>query len=1031
MGDENKNKDRRLLPLNWRWLIGTLAVVAVLSGIGLYRLRIDTDVIGLLPTDDRVIADAVDILKSHPISNRVVIDVGLRHEDVSLLVAYGRRVEEALAQSGLFKSVGNRSVASQFANLLIYISDRLPVLFSAAELEEKVGPLLEGQRIEARLKHLYGKLLELDSIGQAAFISKDPLGLRDLILARLSQLAPSKNIRIYRGNLISADGRHLLVMVDPAAQGTDTAAARRIRDLLDGLSAAFSREDQNAENPVTLTPTGAYRAALDNESMIRRDVQKAIFLTTLGIVALLVFAFPRPLVGLFSLLPAVAGTLTGFFVFSLFYHSISLMVLGFGGAIISITVDHGIAYLLFVDRPRQTRGRHAAEEVWQIGLMAVLTTVGAFAVLSLSGFPIFEQLGLFTALGIGLSFVFIHTVFPRIFPVMPPARRRRVPIQKLIAEIRMPGTWAAWTALAFGVGMLFFARPEFNVSLAAMNSMEKESLAAEKLVSDTWGGILDHIYLMIEGKNISALQDRSDQALALMEKDLSSGFLSSGFTTSMIFPGPQRSRMNLQAWLTFWTPVRIHALEKEITAAARRLGFTPQAFDPFLSILRGGDVETRDGIPAAFFPMVNIARIGTRTAWAQVSTVTAGPSYDGRVFFKKYSPLGKTFDPTLFSQELGSILFHTFLKMLTIIGICVVIFLLLFFVDAKLTLIALLPVVFAFVSTLGTLHLLGRSLDIPSLMLSIVVFGMGIDYSLFLVRSYQRYGDPAHPHFVLIRTSVFLAAASTMVGFGALCTAQHAMLRSVGVTSLLGIGYSFIGAFAILPALLRKRFHPSMQKRPADIQGHDSVLARYRDLEPYPRLFARFKLRLDPMFAELPDLLDHHHRVATIIDIGTGYAVPACWLLARFSGARLYGLEPDRGRVWVARKVVADQGYITCGSAPDIPAVPGKADLAVLLDMIHFLDDQALAATLEKLCSCLDHGGQLLIRAVMPPRGRFSWLWWLDSLRRSIRRVPVFMRSVDDIAAGIRGCGFELRRCRPSGPLEDLYWFDAVKPGRK
>ena len=71
------NKKRpRLLPINWPWLIGSLVAVAVLSGIGLYRLHIDADVIGLLPTDDRIISDAVDILKSHPMANRVVIDVG-------------------------------------------------------------------------------------------------------------------------------------------------------------------------------------------------------------------------------------------------------------------------------------------------------------------------------------------------------------------------------------------------------------------------------------------------------------------------------------------------------------------------------------------------------------------------------------------------------------------------------------------------------------------------------------------------------------------------------------------------------------------------------------------------------------------------------------------------------------------------------------------------------------------------------------------------------------------------------------------
>ena len=111
---------------------------------------------------------------------------------------------------------------------------------------------------------------------------------------------------------------------------------------------------------VTLTPVGAYRAALDNERIIRHDVQLALVLATLGIGLLLLFAFPRPLIGLLSLVPALAGTAAAQFVYSLFHPSISIMVLGFGGAIISITVDQGIAYLLFLDCTHETKGREAS-----------------------------------------------------------------------------------------------------------------------------------------------------------------------------------------------------------------------------------------------------------------------------------------------------------------------------------------------------------------------------------------------------------------------------------------------------------------------------------------------------------------------------------------------------------------------------------------------------------------------------------------------------------------------------------------------
>ncbi|MCP3967065.1 MAG: MMPL family transporter, partial [Lentisphaerae bacterium] len=122
------------------------------------------------------------------------------------------------------------------------------------------------------------------------------------------------------------------------------------------------------------------------------------------------------------------------FVYSLFHPSISMLTLGFGGAIISITVDHGIIYLLFLDRPHETSGSKVAHEVRAIGLLATLTTVGAFSALSFSGFPILAQVGQFAALGIALAFIFVHTVFPLIFPTMPPARRQIKPFLQRVTD---------------------------------------------------------------------------------------------------------------------------------------------------------------------------------------------------------------------------------------------------------------------------------------------------------------------------------------------------------------------------------------------------------------------------------------------------------------------------------------------------------------------------------------------------------------------------------------------------------------------
>jgi uncharacterized protein len=323
---------------------------------------------------------------------------------------------------------------------------------------------------------------------------------------------------------------------------------------------------------------------------------------------------------------------------------------------------------------------------------------------------------------------------------------------------------------------------------------------------------------------------------------------------------------------------------------------------------------------------------------------------------------------------------------------------------------------------------LGRHLDIPALMLAIVILGMGIDYSLFFVRAYQRYQSRSHPNFSLIRMSVLMASVSTLIGFGALCSAQHTLLQSAGVTSFLGIGFSMLGAFLILPPVLDRRFKRSTERIYDRSQGNgnNGVRVRYRNMEPYPRFFAKFKLQLDPMFQELGEILPPAGTpIDTIIDIGTGYGVPACWLLQRYPDAIIYGIEPEPDRVRVANLALGNNGRVIRGLAPQVPEAPNPADAVFMLDMCHFLDNTAFELTLERLHARLKRGGLFLSRVVLEPQRRMPWSWWLENSKMKLKGTPAHYRSLEVISGLIRQQGFEVQKTKYSGKQHELAWVIA------
>lgn len=276
-----------------------------------------------------------------------------------------------------------------------------------------------------------------------------------------------------------------------------------------------------------------------------------------------------------------------------------------------------------------------------------------------------------------------------------------------------------------------------------------------------------------------------------------------------------------------------------------------------------------------------------------------------------------------------------------------------------------------------------------------------------------------------IKMALIMAALSTLIGFGVLCFADHTLLRSAGITSFLGIAYSLVGAFVLLPPLLEHHFSRERESSSTSNDWRKRVLDRYRSLETYPRLFARFKTKTDVMFSELPRFLAGCGQMRTVLDIGCGYGVPGCWILEHFPGARIYGNDPDRERIRVAERVLGERGKLTCAAAPEIPQAAEVADAAFLLDIVHFLDDTAFRLTLAHLRKSLHANAVLIIRAVVYPPGETSRLWKLDAFRMRLAGIPAHHRSVQAMGEMITEAGFQLQETSFSGGNRESVWLVA------
>jgi hypothetical protein len=410
----------------------------------------------------------------------------------------------------------------------------------------------------------------------------------------------------------------------------------------------------------------------------------------------------------------------------------------------------------------------------------------------------------------------------------------------------------------------------------------------------------------------------------------------------------------------------------------------------------------------------------------RIDSARAGLPWE--IFYEKMAATGlaKIFDPTLFGDRLGGVMLNGFIQVAMIVGIMTFLVALLYLFHWRLTLIALLPTAFSLICTIGTLRLCGQTLGIPVIIVSAVVIGMGTDYALYLVRAYQRYMKEDHPSVRLIRLSIFLSFATTFIGFGVLALSGHTLLKSAGLALALGIGYSYLGTVTLVPPLLRHLLVSvpfGYEPLTAGSKEHARRTRRhYRNMEGYPRLFARLKLRLDPMFPRLAGFL-RDPRV--ILDVGMGFGIPAVWLLELFPGACVYGIEPDKKRVLFASMAIGERGAVTVGRAPQIPEAPQKADTITMLDMLHYLSDGDLALTLSRLREAAATECRLIIRATIPTMARSPWTTRSEQLRLRIFKIPSYYRQVSDIKQALLNAGFRITNIEPSVPGREEQWIIA------
>ncbi len=156
--------------------------------------------------------------------------------------------------------------------------------------------------------------------------------------------------------------------------------------------------------------------------------------------------------------------------------------------------------------------------------------------------------------------------------------------------------------------------------------------------------------------------------------------------------------------------------------------------------------------------------------------------------------------------ESGTLIWTAYLQAGGYALLAVFVLLLVDFRSLRDALLCLFPVGLGFGATFAVLMLCGVGVNPANIIVLPLMFGIGVDDGVHIIHRYRQ-DRTSRPLGLTAGTGkgIALTSYTTMIGFGSLLIADHRGIASLGLTLALGIGFTLLACWTVMPAWLELR----------------------------------------------------------------------------------------------------------------------------------------------------------------------------------------------------------------------------------
>ena len=444
--------------------------------------------------------------------------------------------------------------------------------------------------------------------------------------------------------------------------------------------------------------------------------------------------------------------------------------------------------------------------------MSSITTACAFFSLLFLRSDALADLGMFAGVSVLAASLFTLTVLPHLVIQKKPKTtvkdHKKNLVERLVNRLASYSFYKAkWSLLVFIVltliSLFTWRGYSFESDMLRLNYMPEHLARYEKNLNEISTYSANSVYLISTGATLWEALEKEAEVKNKLQQLQEEGLIYNYITLNDVVPARSLQKERLVRWNRYWSEQKRDSLLSDFNRAAMEAGFNSNSFRGFEHLLKS-DFETlsEEDLTGMLSVFGEDLIIRDKNGVSLISSLKTNRENKAAVL----AALGGLkesliFDKGYLTAHLVELLQQDFNKLVNLSLVVVFLIVLVSYGRIELALITFIPILLSWLWILGLMGLFGLKFNIVNIIICTFIFGLGIDYSIFVMQGYTQNYEAGLKTIFSYKKSIILSAVTTLLSIGVLAFAQHPALQSIALLAIIGIVSVIFITFTVQPML--------------------------------------------------------------------------------------------------------------------------------------------------------------------------------------------------------------------------------------